>query len=94
VYETPHIYVIPALKDLSQTLQGFDTSVDYDFSYPNNLVPEIMAYQSAIDYRAKQNQDTDELKEKLAAKWQTFSSMIRRDDYLPTRMRNAYPGVR
>jgi hypothetical protein len=94
VYETPPIYVIPVIKNLAQTLQGFDTSVDFDFSYPNNLIPEIMAYQSAIDYRAKQKQDTDELKEKLAAKWETFSSMIRRDDYLPTRMRNAYPGVR
>lgn len=91
IYETPPIYVIPALKDLSQTLQGFDTSVDYDFSYPNNLVPEIMAYQSAIDYRSKQKQDTDELKERLAALWQRFSSTIRRDDYLPNRIRNAYP---
>jgi hypothetical protein len=91
IYETPEIYVIPVLKDLAQTLQGFDTSVDYSFAYPNNLVPEIMAYQSAIDYRAKQKQETGELKERLAALWLRFSSTIRRDDYLPTRIRNASP---
>lgn len=91
VYETPEIYVIPVLKDLAQTLQGFDTSVDYSFSYPNNLVPEIMAYQSAIDFRAKQKQETGELKERLAALWQRFSSTIHRDDYLPMRIRNSYP---
>jgi hypothetical protein len=92
--QSPKTVIVGVRKAESQELRGVDCTVDYDFSYPNNLVPEIMAYQSAIDYRAKQKQDTDELKEKLAGKWQTFGSMIRRDDYLPTRMRNAYPGVR
>lgn len=89
--QSPSTVIIGVRRAETQELRGVDCVVDYDFAYPNNLVPEIMAYQSAIDYRAKQNQDTGELKEKLAGKWQTFSSMMRRDDYLPTRIRNAYP---
>lgn len=89
--QTPPTVIIGVRKAESQKLQALDLSVDYDFAYPNNLVPEIMAYQSAIDYRAKQKQDTSELKEKLVQKWNTFSKTIHRDDYLPTRIRNACP---
>ncbi|HXK36982.1 MAG TPA: hypothetical protein VJ553_05375 [Candidatus Paceibacterota bacterium] len=91
VGQSPETVIIGVRKAESQRLRGVDVTVDYDFAYPNNLIPEIMAYQSAIDYRAKQNQDTGELKEKLVQKWNTFSKTIHRDDYLPTRIRNAYP---
>jgi hypothetical protein len=93
VGQSPETVIIGVRRAESQQLRGVDVTVDYDFSYPNNLVPEIMAYQSAIDYRAKQNQETGELKEKLVQKWNTFGKTIHRDDYLPTRIRNAYPAA-
>lgn len=81
---------LPILQQAAQTFVAIDTAVDYDFSYPNNLVPEIMAYRAAVDYRIKQAQDATKLEERLASLWERFSSMIRRDDYKPERIRNAY----
>jgi len=81
---------LPILQQAAQTFIAIDPSVDYDFAYPNNLVPEIMAYRAAVDYKIKQSQDATKLEERLAALWERFSSMIRRDDYKPERIRNAY----
>ncbi|MCE5191221.1 MAG: hypothetical protein LLG08_05625, partial [Actinomycetia bacterium] len=69
VGQSPETVIVGVRRAERQQLRGVDVTVDYDFSYPNNLVPEIMAYQSAIDFRAKQSQETEELKEKLVAKW-------------------------
>ncbi len=90
VYQSPKIYMIPVLKDMAQTLQALDSSVDYDFTYPNNVVTEIMAYQSAVDYRSKQKQDAADIKERLGALWTRFTATIRRDEYKPERIRNVY----
>jgi hypothetical protein len=84
------VTIIPGINYDFGELLGIDSAVDYDFDYPNNLVPEIMAWQSAIDYRTKQDVASDEHKGKLAQLWDRFSATIRRDEYKPERIRNVY----
>jgi hypothetical protein len=101
IAQSPITTIVPVLKTGYGQLLGIDATVDYNFSFPNNLVPEIMAYQSAVDYRAKQKQDTTELKMRLGhptggegpsiGLWQRFETSIKRDEYQPNRIRNAYP---
>ncbi len=90
VYQVPPIYIVPVLKDKAQTLQGMDTAIDYSFDYPENIVPEIIAFQCAVDFKAKKQADTTELKERLAALWNRFSQVIKRDEYKPTRIKQEY----
>jgi hypothetical protein len=86
----------------TQALWGFPLDVDFSFSYPNNLVPEIMAWRSAIDYRVKQQADISTHMMKLGhptnssegpaiGLWARFEQTIKRDEYQPERIRNAYP---
>jgi hypothetical protein len=58
---------------------------DTDFAYPLNEANEIMAYQSAIDYKRKQKGDTAELTARLAAIWDRFFTVLRRDEGQPER---------
>ena len=62
---------------------------DYDLTYPTNVLYEIMAYQMAIDFKRKYEAPTDELKQRLAALWDTFlESMIKEDQYKVERIQN------
>ncbi|MFA5377262.1 MAG: hypothetical protein WC455_16045 [Dehalococcoidia bacterium] len=79
---------IPVITNQGQTFLAISSTADYEFDYPSNLVPEIMAYQMAIDFRAKQKGDTAELKERLAGLAARFAINIKRDDYKPTRIQN------
>jgi hypothetical protein len=79
---------IPVITKEAQTFIAIDTTIDYAFDYPSNLVPEIMAYQSAVDFRAKQKGDTTELKSRLIDLWSRFGKVAKRDDYKPTRIQN------
>jgi hypothetical protein len=99
--QTPNTWIIPTLKANSQQLLGVDGTVNYNFSFPNNLVPEIMAWQSAVDYRTKQEAAVDGHLLKLghptnAAQgpatglWARFEQSIKRDEYRAERIRNVY----
>ena len=101
--QTPNTWIVPTLKTENnyQQLLGVDGSVDYTFSYPNNIVPEIMAYQSAIDYRSKREANPAFLMERLGKPsappdepatglWERFERALRRDEYSAERIRNAY----
>ena len=92
VNQNPATWIIPTLKSTNPYMQllGVDGTVNYNFSYPNNLVPEIMAWQSAIDYRTKQAADTTQHLLKLSALWDRFHDTIKRDAYQPEHIRNAY----
>jgi hypothetical protein len=90
VGQVPAVYIMPVITGEAQTLIGLDTAIDYSFSYPNNIVPEIMAWQSAVDYRTKQGADVEGHKFRLAALWERFSDTVKRDEYQPERIRNIY----
>jgi hypothetical protein len=92
---------MPVITKEAQTLEGRDVSVNYDFTYPNNIVPEIMAWRSAIDYRVKQGADvtmhlmklghpTNASEGPAVGLWARFEQSIRRDEYQVERIRNAY----
>ena len=91
--QTPQIFIIPIITGEGQKLLGLDVSVDYSFTFPNNLIPEIMAWQCAIDWLSSQNLPTDKQETKLEKMWTTFRQNIRRDDYSVERIRNAYPDL-
>jgi hypothetical protein len=86
----PSVWVIPMLTRAQLKMLALDATVDYDFSYPNNLVPEIMAHQAAVDFRAKGEKDTEKLAARLAALWERFRSSIKRDEFAPARINSAY----
>jgi hypothetical protein len=99
--QTPNTWIIPTLKANSQQLLGVDGTVNYNFSFPNNLVPEIMAWQSAVDYRTKQEAAVDGHLLKLghptnaaqgpaSGLWARFEQSIKRDEYRAERIRNVY----
>jgi len=80
---------IPVVID-QLLFQAISSAHDTDLSYPVNLVPEMMAYQSAIDYRRKQNADPSLLKARLQELWLTFKEAIVRDSYKNERIGNVY----
>ena len=102
INQNPATWIIPELKAGGpfQQLLGHDGAVNYNFSYPNNIVPEIMAWRSAIDYRTKQGADFSAHLLRLGhptidgepsvGLWARFEQTIKRDEYQPERIRNAY----
>jgi hypothetical protein len=101
VGQDPRTTIVPSINQTYAQLYGIDGAVDYSFSYPNNLVPEIMAYQSAIDYRTKREADPALLllrlgkpssppDEPATGLWERFERTLRRDEYSAERIRNAY----
>jgi hypothetical protein len=82
--------MLPLITRERSLLLALDVTINYNFDYPNNLVPEIMAHRAAIDFRAKGQKDTTELKARLAELWERFRSSIKRDEYEVTRIKNAY----
>ena len=103
INQVPATWIVPTLKSSNpyQQLLGVDGTVNYNFSYPNNLAPEIMAWRSAVDYRTKQGSDitmhllklgnpTNASEGNASGLWARFEQTIRRDDYKVERIRNAY----
>jgi hypothetical protein len=107
--QVPQTTIVPTIHSngiVTQTglwsqLIGTDGTVNYNFSYPNNLVPEIMAWKSAVDYRTKQGADiaahllklghpTNASEGPAIGLWARFEQTIKRDEYMPERIRNAY----
>lgn len=88
-----------------QVVSGFLPSLQYDpvgiaalsavpdkvISYPNNLVPEILSYQIAIDIKRKQGakEDLAELTARKQELYLRFMDVVRRDDNTPERIRNS-----
>ena len=58
---------------------------DTDFIYPVNEANEIMAYQSAIDFKRKQNGDITLLAVRLSEIEDRFMDVLVRDSYQPER---------
>ena len=100
IVPTIHSVALPTSSGLWSQLIGSDGSVNFNFSYPNNLVPEIMAWRSAIDYRTKQGADISAYLLRLGhptidgepslGLWARFEQMIKRDEYTVSRIRNHY----
>ena len=86
----PSVWVLPMLTRETQRLVAIDVSLDYDFDYPNNLVPEIMAHQAAVDFRVKGQKELGDVPTRLAALWERFRSSIKRDEFTVARIKNAY----
>lgn len=72
-------------------ISAISTKEDTDFDYPLNEANEIMAYQSAIDYKRKQKGDTVELSGRLATLWDRFFSVLKRDEGQPERRVSEVP---
>jgi hypothetical protein len=63
---------------------------DYDFSYPQNIVPEIMSFSCAVDFKIKSSGDPSMLKARLGELWNRFESTINRDYYAVQKIDNVY----
>lgn len=80
IAEAPNVWVLPLLTREQLRMMAMDVSLDYDFGYPSNLMPEIMAYECAVDFRAKGEKDVAALAVRLAGLWERFKSSIKRDE--------------
>jgi len=91
------------IMDTALDMLAVSSVVDYNFDYPTNETNEIMAYQCAIDFKRKQNNDFSALQMRLGMKtkespndqatglWGRFeASILNRDDYRPERIGNSY----
>jgi hypothetical protein len=79
-----------AFKNEDGELFAISKYIDYDISYPLNVVQEIMSYQGAVDYRTKIEKSSELLLTRLAALWDRFSQSIKRDCAKPERINNHY----
>lgn len=93
IAEAPNVWVLPLLTREQLRMMAMDVSLDYDFGYPSNLMPEIMAYECAVDFRAKGEKDVAALAVRLTGLWERFKSSIKRDEYSFQRIRNIYDGT-
>lgn len=75
---------IPIITD-NLNVQSISTLENTEFIYPINEANEIMAYQSAVDYKRKQNADTTALLGRLAEIWDRFMDVLKRDEGQPER---------
>ncbi len=71
--------------DTSLNIKAISTRDNTEFDYPINEANEIMAYQSAIDYKRKQSADTTALVARLAEIWDRFMDVLKRDEGQPER---------
>lgn len=81
---------LPVIDD-QLNLKLISTVPDYTITYPNNLVPEMIAYQMAMDFKRKQESKDGLalLQERYTALEGRFSEVAMRDDYKPERINNA-----
>jgi hypothetical protein len=88
---------IPLITKESQKLLAVSSFVDSDITYPANIIPEIIAFQAAIDFKTKLGMDFAGLKLRLGdpdlvpatGLWASFKSLVKRDDYEPERIKNS-----
>ena len=91
---------MPIITGEHQEMLSISAEVDYSFSYPNNIVPEIMAHRCAIDWKIKQNADPTGLMQRLGNRdqtqgpitglWLRLYQSLQRDEYSPDRINNRY----
>jgi hypothetical protein len=86
----PDVWMLPIITRERSLLLSLDTTINHNFDYPNNLVPEIMAHRVAVDFRGKGGKDTAALEGRLAELWERFRSSIKRDEYEVAIIKNAY----
>ena len=70
---------------------GVSTQENTSFTYPNNFVPELISYQAAIDFLAKQHADTSAVEKRYAALYKRYIDSLKRDDYQVERIKNDNP---
>lgn len=87
---TPQNGFISTINDQLE-ISAISTIDDTDFDYPINEANEIMAYQSAIDYKRKQNGDIAPLSARLAEVWSRFLEVLKRDEGQPERRTREVP---
>jgi hypothetical protein len=79
-FNEPDVYALSLLEDT-------------DLSYPTNSIPEILAYQCAMDYKAKQRAPDNEiaiLKMRRDELRVTLAKSAKRDEYNVEKIRNKY----
>lgn len=84
---------IPATGYTSATIKAIDGSEDTLLEYPTNLVPEVLAYQFAIDCKRKQDPtgaSAQALMLRKAELRDTMLKALKRDEYQLERINNAY----
>jgi len=67
--------------------------INYDFSTINgayNIIPEIMSYRAAIDFKMKQGADPGQLQLRLSELYKRFENVVKRDEYKIERVQNYY----
>ena len=74
-----------SIIDMQFNIKALSTYLDTEFSYPLNEAFEIMAYQSAIDYKRKAEGDTTQLEQRLNSIWARFDFVLNRDSGKPER---------
>lgn len=80
-----------AVNALSRDIGTISTATDTQFSFPTNVLYEILSYQAASDFKRKYEEVSADLEAKLAQLWDAFThSVIRRDEYKPEKIQNVY----
>lgn len=67
-----------------------DTTIDYIFSYPNNLFYSVLAYSLALDFLSKQGSPTEWVAQQLSNATETFYNTLARTTIGSTRIANVY----
>jgi len=70
------------------TIQAISTVPDYVISYPNNIVSELIAYQMAMDFKRKQDNQTgmESIANRITELKERFLDVATRDDRFPERI--------
>ena len=71
--------------DIQYNAKAVSTYEDSEFAYPLNEAWEIMAYQSAIDYKRKSGGDISVLEQRCQEIWARFEDVLQRDSGQPER---------
>jgi hypothetical protein len=71
--------------DVQYNVRSVSTYPDSKFDYPLNEAFEILAYQSAIDYKRKASGDTTQLEARLSTIYARFEDVLNRDSGKPER---------
>lgn len=82
-YPVPDTITAPDLDDET------DTTVDYVFTYPNNIFFTLLQYQLALDFVSKQGVPTEWIQQQLTQAEQTFYDTLGRDNQM-IRITNSY----
>lgn len=74
------------------SLSTIGSQIDYNFDYPQNIVPEIMSFSMAVDFKIKSEADPGVIKARLNELWTRFNSTVNRDSYEVQSIKNVYSG--